>query len=97
MIRGLKAKPSYGDSTLLVKLSILVLIVPGILWLLSPRLRRRYRFLPILSALGAVILVACLIALPAIGPKLVYEDIRPKVLITRNNGEKVAEGAMPFG
>jgi len=97
MIRGLKAKPSYADSTLLVKLSILVLIIPGILWLLLPRLRRRYRFLPILSALGAVVLVACLIALPAIGPKLSYDEIIPRVLITRANGEKVAEGAMPFG
>jgi hypothetical protein len=100
MIRGLEAKPSYADSTLLVKLSILVLIIPGILWLLLPRLRRRcqrYRFLPILSALGAVVLVACLIALPAIGPKLSYDKIIPRVLITRANGEKVAEGAMPFG
>jgi hypothetical protein len=97
MIRGLKAKPSYGDSTLLVKLSILVLIIPPILWLLLPRLRRRYRFLPILSSLGAVILIACLIALSAIGPKLNYDDIVPRVLITRANGEKVAEGAMPFG
>jgi len=97
MIRGLKAKPSYADSTLLVKLSILVLIIPAILWLLLPRLRRRYRFLPIISAVGAVVLVACLIALPAIGPKLDYDDIVPRVLITRANGEKVAEGAMPFG
>ncbi len=97
MIRGLEAKPSYADSTLLVKLSILVLIIPGILWLLLPRLRRRYRFLPILSALGAVVLIACLIALPAIGPKLSYDEIIPRVLITRANGEKLAEGAMPFG
>jgi hypothetical protein len=100
MIRGLEAKPSYADSTLLVKLSILVLIIFGILWLLLPRLRRRcrrYRFLPILSALGAVVLVACLIALSAIGPKLSYDEIIPRVLITRANGEKVAEGAMPFG
>lgn len=97
MIRGLEAKLSYADSTLLVKLSILVLIIPGILWLLLPRLRRRYRFLPILSALGAVVLVACLIALSAIGPKLSYDKIIPRVLITRANGEKVAEGAMPFG
>ncbi len=97
MIRGLEAKPSYADSTLLVKLSILVLIIPGILWLLLTWLRRRYRFLPILSALGAVVLVACLIALPAIGPKLSYDKIIPRVLITRANGEKVAEGAMPFG
>ncbi len=63
----------------------------------NDRLRRRYRFLPILSALGAVVLVACLIALPAIGPKLSYDEIIPRVLITRANGEKVAEGAMPFG
>jgi len=97
MIRGLEAKPSYADSTLLVKLSILVLIIPGILWLLLPRLRRRYRFLPIISAVGAVILVACLIALPAIGSELSYDEIIPRVLITRANGEKVAEGAMPFG
>lgn len=100
MIRSLEAKPSYADSTLLVKLSILVLIIFGILWLLLPRLRRRcrrYRFLPILSALGAVVLVACLIALSAIGPKLSYDKIIPRVLITRANGEKVAEGAMPFG
>ena len=97
MIRGLEAKPSYADSTLLVKLSILVLIIPGILWLLLPRLRRRYRFLPILSTLGAVVLVARLIALPAISPKLSYDKIIPRVLITRTNGEKVAEGVMPFG
>ncbi len=97
MIRGLEAKLSYADSTLLVKQSILVLIIPGIVWLLLPRLRRRYRFLPILSALGAVVLVACLIALSAIGPKLSYDKIIPRVLITRANGEKVAEGVMPFG
>lgn len=100
MIRGLKAKPSYADSTLLVKLTIIILIAPGILWLLSSRLRRgyrRYRFLPIISAVGAVILVACLIALPAIGPKSGYDDIEPRVLITRANGEKAAEGVMPFG
>lgn len=100
MIRGLEAKLSYADSTLLVKLSILVLIILVILWLLLPRLRRRcqrYRFLPILSALGAVVLVACLIALSAIGPKLSYDKIIPRVLITRANGERVAEGAMPFG
>jgi len=100
MIRGLKAKPSYADSTLLVKLTIIILIAPGILWLLSSRLRRgyrRYRFLPIISVVGAVILVACLIALPAIGPKSGYDDIEPRVIITRANGEKVAEGVMPFG
>jgi hypothetical protein len=103
MIRGLEAKYSYEDYkdfTSLVKLPILVLIIPGILWLLLPRLRRRcrrYRFLPILSALGAVVLVAGLIALPAIGPKFGYGKIIPRVLITRADGEKVAEGVMPFG
>ncbi len=97
MIRGLKAKPSYPDSTLLVKLTILVLIIPGILWLILPRLRRRYRFVPIISVVGAIVLIACLIALSAIGPKSDYDDIKPRVFITRADGQKVAEGAMPFG
>jgi hypothetical protein len=97
MIRGLRAKSSYADSFLLVKLSIIILILPGILWLLLPKLRRRYRFIPIISTLGAVALIACLIALPALGPKSGYDDIVPRVLITRADGEKVTEGAMPFG
>ncbi|MBC8470314.1 MAG: hypothetical protein H8D56_12655 [Planctomycetes bacterium] len=97
MIRGLEAKPSYADSLLLVKLSIIILILPGALWLLLPKLRRRYRFLPLISALGAVVLIACLIALPALGPKTGYDKVVPRVLITRTNGEKVTEGAMPFG
>ncbi len=97
MIRSLKAKPSYADSFLLVKLSIIILILPGILWLLLPKLRRRYRFIPAISTLGAIALIACLIALPALGPKMGYDEIVPRVLITRTNGEKVAEGAMPFG
>jgi hypothetical protein len=97
MIRGLKAKPSYADSFLLVKLSIIILILPGILWLLLPKLRRRYRFIPVITTLGAVALIACLIALPALGPKSSYDDIVPRVLITRADGEKVTEGAMPFG
>ncbi|NQT04323.1 MAG: hypothetical protein HQ580_20020 [Planctomycetes bacterium] len=97
MIRGLKTKPSYADSLLLIKLSTIILILPGILCLLLPRLRRRYRFLPLISALGAVVLIVCLIALPALGPKAGYDEIVPRVLITQTNGEKVAEGAMPFG
>ena len=97
MIRGLRAKPSHADSLLLVKLSTMILILPGALWLLLPKLRRRYRFLLLISALGAVVLIACLIALPALGPKMGYDDIVPRVLITRTNGEKIAEGAMPFG
>ncbi|MHC4243517.1 MAG: hypothetical protein ACYSU4_14010 [Planctomycetota bacterium] len=97
MIRGLEAKPSHADSLLPVKLSTIILILPGILWLLLPKLRRRYRFLPLISALGAVVLIACLIALPALGPKMGYDKIVPRIIITRTNGEKVAEGAMPFG
>lgn len=97
MIRDIKVKPSYADSTLVIKLSIGILIIPSILWLLLPRLRRRYRFLPLLSVLGAVVLVGCLIALQALGPRLNYEKINPRVLITRADGEKVAEGVMPFG
>ncbi|MCP4611091.1 MAG: hypothetical protein GY845_20470 [Planctomycetes bacterium] len=97
MIRGLEAKASHADSLLPVKLSTIILILPGILWLLLPKLRRRYRYLPLISALGAVVLIACLIALPALGPKSGYDKIVPRVLITRTNGEKVAEGAMPFG
>ena len=75
----------------------IILILPGILWLLLPKLRRRYRFIPAISTLGAVALIALLISLPALGPKSGYDDIVPRVLITRTNGEKVAEGAMPFG
>jgi hypothetical protein len=97
MIRDIKIKPSYTDSTLLIKLSVIILFVPGILWLVLPRLRRRYRFLPLLSVLGAVVLVGCLIALQALGPRLNYEKINPRVLITRADGEKIAEGVMPFG
>lgn len=101
MIRGLKTKFSYGDSLLLVELAVIILFLPGILWLLLPQLRRRYRFLPIISILGAVVLIACLIGLYTLGlePKsnTDYDDIVPQVLITRTNGEKVAEGAMPFG
>jgi hypothetical protein len=97
MIRGLTAKSSYADSLLPVKLAIIILFLLGILWLLLPQLRRRYRFLPVISALGTVALIVCLIALPALGPKSGYHKIVPRVLITRTNGEKVAEGAMPFG
>jgi hypothetical protein len=97
MIRDIKVKPSYADSTLLIKLPIVILFVPGILCLLLPRLRRRYRFLPLFSVLGAVILVGCLIALHAMGPRLNYEKINPRVLITRADGKKVTEGVMPFG
>lgn len=97
MIRGLKAKPSHADSLLLVKLSTIILILPGVLWLLLPKLRRRYRFIPAISTLGAVALIALLISLPALGPKMGYDKIVPRVLITRTNGEKVAEGTMPFG
>ena len=97
MIRDIKVKPSYADSTLLIKLSIAILFVPGMLWLLLPRLRRRYRFLPLISVLGAVVLVGCLIALHAMGPGLNYEKVSPRVLITRAGGQKVAEGVMPFG
>ncbi len=99
MIRGLKTKSSYTDAVLSVKLTIIVLIIPGILWLMIPKLRKRYRFLPILSVLGAVVLAACLVALYSLGPKNTrdYNEIVPRVLITRTNGEKVAEGSMPFG
>ena len=97
MIRGLKAKPSYADSPLLVKLSIIILILPGLLWLLLPKLRRRYRFLPLISTLGVVALIACLIILLVLGPKAGYNEIVPRVLVSRTNGEKVAEGSMPFG
>jgi hypothetical protein len=99
MIRGLRTKSSYADSILPIKLSMIVLIIPGILWLLIPKLRKRYRFLPLLSVLGAVVLAVCLVALSALGPKNTrdYNDIVPRVLITRTNGQKVAEGAMPFG
>ncbi len=101
MIRGLKTKFSYGDSLISVKLAIIILFLPGILCLLLPQLRRRYRFLPIISILGAVVLIACLIGLYTLGlgPKsnTDYDDMVPQVLITRTNGEKVAEGSMPFG
>ncbi|MBN1806054.1 MAG: hypothetical protein JW837_12460 [Sedimentisphaerales bacterium] len=99
MIRGLRTKSSYVDSVLPIKLSIIILILPGIAWLMIPKLRRRYRFLPVLSVLGAVVLVGCLVALSALGPKNTsdYNKIVPRVLITRTNGEKVAEGVMPFG
>jgi hypothetical protein len=99
MIRGLRTKSSYADSILPIKLSMIVLILPGIVWLLIPKLRRRYRFLPLISVLGAVVLAACLVTLSALGPKNTrdYDEIVPRVLITRTNGQKVAEGAMPFG
>jgi len=97
MIRDIRVKPSYADSTLPIKLSLMALFVPGMLWLLLPRLRRRCRFLPVISVLGAVVLVGCLVALRAMGPRLNYEKISPRVLITRAGGEKVAEGVMPFG
>jgi len=97
MIRDLKVKASHADSLLPVKLSIIILFLPGVLWLLLPKLRQRYRFIPAISTLGAVALIALLISLPALGPKSGYDDIVPRVLITRTNGEKVAEGAMPFG
>jgi len=108
MIRGLRRKSSAVRDILSPGAAILMAVVLGsplIIWLFAGASRGRYRFVPILSISGLVILAGCVVAMHVISEKMntdrngleAYEKLTPQVSICRSDGEVVAEGIMPFG
>jgi hypothetical protein len=97
MVRGLEGKPYQGLSFSYTIVAAIVLLAPAVFWFCSPRLRKRYRMLPIASAIGIIVLIGSSVVLHISYPPSIYSEISPEVLITRANGERVATGVMPFG
>jgi hypothetical protein len=98
MVRDLRAKATLETPPSLVWLAVIILIGSAIVWIFSRRLRRRYRLLPLLPAIGAIIIIVGYFAASYTVARLSeYEDVEPQVLITRANGEVVGGGIMPFG
>ena len=102
MIRGLDAKQFSRRVSSLRPLAILAIVLAAlaILSLLSPRFRQRYRYMLPVSVVGLIAVIGFLIVLSSIHNRLGdlgYKKLNPKVIITRADGEKVAEGVMPFG
>jgi len=109
MIRGLRRKSTPAHDVLTPGAAAVMAVVLGsplLIWLFSGSARRRYRFIPILSISGLVILVGLVVALQILTEKMnagrggsqVYHDkLTPQVTICRSDGEIVARGAMPFG
>jgi hypothetical protein len=98
MIRDIESKQYRGLPNLHIRMSLVAMIIPAILfWFLPPRLRKRYRFLPIIFVIGIVVLIGYSIVLYVSVPSSKYSDIKPQVLITRADGKRVISGIMPFG
>jgi hypothetical protein len=109
MIRGLRRKSSAAHDVLSPGAAILMAVVLGsplLIWLFSGSARRRYRFVPILSISGLVILAGLVVALHILTEKMnadgrdsqAYHDkLTPQVIICRSDGTRVAGGVMPFG
>jgi len=105
MIRSLSRESRERASPAV--LTLIGLTIAGSLgvWLGFGRGKRGYRYLPWLCGVGVLALVGYLGGLFAInamlhpdrsGPRAV-DALRPRVTISRANGEIVAEGDMPFG
>jgi len=109
MIRGLRSKSSVVHDMLSPGAAILMAVVLGsplLIWLFAGSARRRYRFVPILSISGLVILAGLVVALQILTEKMnasgrdlqAYHDkLTPQVTICRSDGTRVAGGVMPFG
>jgi hypothetical protein len=98
MVRDLRAKATLETPPSLVWLAVIILIGSAIVWIFSRRLRRQYRLLPLLPAIGAIIIIVGYFAASyTVACLSEYEDVEPQVLITRANGEVVGGGIMPFG
>jgi hypothetical protein len=97
MIRNIERRPYPNILSSSSVMTIIALMVPGLLWVSFRRLRKRYRALPIISALGLVVFAGYTIALYSVNYRLNYDKLEPRVSITRASGEKVAGGTMPFG
>ena len=109
MIRGLRRKSSAAHDMLSPGAAILMAVVLGaplVIWLFAGGARRRYRFVPILSISGLVVLAGLAAALQIMTEKMnagtgdlrAYHDkLTPQVIVCRSDGEIVAGGGMPFG
>jgi len=109
MIRGLRRKSSAVHDILSPGAAILMAVVLGsplVIWLFAGTSRRRYRFVPILSISGLVVLAGLVVALQIMTEKMnagtgdfrAYHDkLTPQVTIYRSDGTRVAGGVMPFG
>jgi len=73
------------------------IVLAVIFWLLSVIIRSKRRVFLTLSGLIVAITVVPFVIYYFINHENEYDDISPTVLISRSNGENVAEGVMPFG
>ncbi len=98
MIRSIESKPYQGFQNPDLIKYIAALIIPVILfWFLPSRLRKKYRILPVTFIIGILILTGLFIFLQFLVPSSDYDRIKPQVIISRADGEKVISGVMPFG
>jgi hypothetical protein len=105
MIRALRRQPREEESRTSLALIGFMIVAPLGVWIAFGKSRQQYRYLPLFSGIGLLLLVGYLGGLFALNALLhpgqpgaaKYEDLTPRVTITRSNGEIVAEGAMPFG
>jgi hypothetical protein len=97
--RGRLALQAPDDNVMILVLSGTAagVAAAGILWLLSYCLRSRRRILLVLAGLTAIITLVPPAILYAAHLEREYNDISPRVTITRSDGEIVAAGIMPFG
>ncbi len=103
MIRGLRRKAQEYVSPYGIGALVAIALIPLVAWLLAGR--TGHRLLPVLSAMGLLVLAAGLGALHVTNGMLHprqaglrgYDKLHPEVAIYRADGEVVASGIMPFG
>lgn len=105
MIRGLRRKPYESLPPGTTILFLVAIAGPFGLWLFMGKARRKYRLLPVFSAVVLVLFAGCLAVLyylnVALGSEkhgtMGFDELTPSVAISRTNGAVLTRGVMPFG
>jgi len=105
MVRSLRAKPPMRLTSYMGLAGIFVLAIPLSVVLLC-RITRRHRFwLSLASTATFLVLAGAMVTLHLLSAKVnprdsgvrAYDELSPSVTISRDDGQVVAEGIMPYG
>jgi hypothetical protein len=105
MVRDLRAKPGLRMTSHMGVAILFLVAIPVLVFILPRKIRRRY-WLPVaLSCLALLVLAGAMGTLHVVSRRTTprekgirgYDQLNPRVTISRSDGEVVAEGVMPFG